>query len=171
MVLSSDVVLLADVDEEDDEDDDEVDAEVVFVDEAFEEDEDDEEDELLEPELELSSEPSRLKMTILALLPGGTVTTQKFAFPAPVDLRELPTPFRPSVEGLIPQGRPTQPPPSHSIFIPKVGRVSFHLEVDSNLIGFHPSVTNVLPSPTVFAPATKFAQFPRFLDPSPQRQA
>lgn len=67
-------------------------------------------------------EPSTLNVTMLAVEPEGTVTTQKSAPPAPVAesaLETTPTPL----EGLIEHGRPLQPPPGHSILTPKVGGV------------------------------------------------
>lgn len=71
-------------------------------------------------EPELPEEPSVLKVMILAFDPDGTVTTQKSAPPAPVAASKLDT--RPTpLEGSIEHGRPLHPPPSHSIFTPKVG--------------------------------------------------
>jgi hypothetical protein len=64
--------------------------------------------------------PSFSKTTMWAVSPLGTVTTQPVAPPAPVkgvpiiSLTEL-------TAGSILQGRPLQPPPSHSISIPKSG--------------------------------------------------
>lgn len=67
--------------------------------------------------------PDFSKMTTLAFSPLGTVTTQKVAPPAPTE--ELPiislTAF---TSGSILQGRPLQPPPSHSISTPKSGTTS-----------------------------------------------
>lgn len=63
------------------------------------------------------SDPSTLKTTMLAVLPLGTVTTQKLA-PSPTALLLLLTPLTPSDAGLMAQGRPLQPPPGHSILMP-----------------------------------------------------
>jgi hypothetical protein len=67
-------------------------------------------------------DPSTLKVMILAVEPDGTVTTQKSAPPAPVASSALVTTPTP-LEGSIEHGRPLHPPPSHSIFTPKVGTV------------------------------------------------
>jgi len=85
------------------------------------------------------SEPSTLKTTMLAVLPLGTVTTQKLAPPTPVALTGLFTPFVPSVEGWMAQGRPLHPPPGHSILMPKFGGVSLS-EQPTNM-GFHAILT------------------------------
>ena len=64
--------------------------------------------------------PSFSKTTMCAVEPLGTVTTQPVAPPAPtkgspiISLTSL-------TAGSILQGRPLQPPPSHSISIPKSG--------------------------------------------------
>jgi hypothetical protein len=64
--------------------------------------------------------PSFSKTTMCAVEPLGTVTTQPVAPPAPtkgspiISLTLL-------IAGSILQGRPLQPPPSHSISIPKSG--------------------------------------------------
>jgi hypothetical protein len=64
--------------------------------------------------------PSFSKTTMCAVEPLGTVTTQPVAPPAPtkgspiISLTLL-------TAGSILQGRPLQPPPSHSISIPKSG--------------------------------------------------
>lgn len=76
-------------------------------------------EELEDPEPE---DPSTLNVTMLAVLPDGTVTTQKSAPPAPVAESELDTTPMP-LDGSIEHGRPLQPPPGHSILIPKVGTV------------------------------------------------
>lgn len=64
-------------------------------------------------------ESPALKTTILAVMPFGTVATQKSAPPAPAAASELVTSFIPLTEGSIEQGRPLQPSPSHSIFSPQ----------------------------------------------------
>lgn len=74
-------------------------------------------EELEDPE---SDDPSTLNVTMLAVLPDGTVTTQKSAPPAPVAESELDTTPTP-LEGSIEHGSPLQPPPGHSILMPKVG--------------------------------------------------
>jgi hypothetical protein len=79
-------------------------------------------EEALDPE-ELELESPALKISILADPPGGTVTTQKFALPAPEDWSELDTPPTPLTEGSIEQGRPLHPEPEHVILTPKVGVV------------------------------------------------
>lgn len=82
----------------------------------------DEEDEESEPELEPEPElPSVLKVTMLAVPPLGTVTTQNDAPPAPTADSLLST--LPEELGEIEQGSPLQPPLGHSILTPKVGRV------------------------------------------------
>lgn len=61
--------------------------------------------------------------TKLALLPFGTVTTQKLAPPTPT----VPPPdisFTLCFEGSMAQGRPLQPPPSQTISTPQVGILS-----------------------------------------------
>lgn len=87
---------------------------------------------------------------MLATPPLGTVTTQKAALPAPTADSLLST--LPSELGEISQGNPLQSLSGHSIFTPKLGKVLFRAE--SCQIGFQPSLTNVLPSPSVLAPAT-----------------
>lgn len=77
--------------------------------------------ELLEPELE-ESPLGTSKVTMLALEPGGTVTTQPVAPPAPVKTFKASITFTAMLEGSIEQGTPLQPGPSHSILIPKLGR-------------------------------------------------
>lgn len=56
--------------------------------------------------------------TMLAFSPGGTVTTQNWAPPAPLSLSSPVTSLTPFSPGLILQGRPLQPLPSHSISTP-----------------------------------------------------
>lgn len=85
---------------------------------ADEEDEDSESEPELEPEPEL---PSVLKVTMLAVPPLGTVTTQNDAPPAPTADSLLST--SPEELGEMEQGSPLQPPSGHSILTPKVGRV------------------------------------------------
>lgn len=96
-----------------------------------------------EPELES-------KVTMCAVLPWETVTTQKLELPAPLAAFLLST--LPPALALISQGRPLQPPLGHSIRTPKVGLVLF--KPDSSQIGFQPNLTNVCPLPSVLAPAT-----------------
>ena len=103
-------------------------------------------------------EPSVLKMTMLAVSPLGTVTTQKSAPPAPVAARSLLTLKPSTVAGLISHGSPLQRPDAHSILMPNVGRLS--LSGESMKMGFHPSLTYVSPVATVFAPATYGLQLP-----------
>ena len=63
------------------------------------------------------------KTTMLAFDPWGTVTTQNAPPPAPSD--ELPTiSLTLFFSGSIAQGRPLQPPPSHSILTPQFGITS-----------------------------------------------
>lgn len=61
------------------------------------------------------------KTTMLALEPGGTVTTQPVAPPAPMNTSKALIWLTSMLEGSILQGRPLQPSPSHSISIPKLG--------------------------------------------------
>lgn len=75
----------------------------------------------LEPELE-ESPLGTSNVTMLALEPGGTVTTQPVAPPAPVNTFKASITFTDMLEGSIEQGTPLQPGPSHSILIPKLGR-------------------------------------------------
>jgi hypothetical protein len=82
--------------------------------------------------------PLELYATMLALLPLGTVTTQKLAPPAPVSA------VRPLMVGLSPeismlQGSPLHPPPGHSILSPNSGLVP--LSGESSQIGLRPSFT------------------------------
>lgn len=70
-------------------------------------------------ELDDPEESPALKTTSLAVLPFGTVATQKSAPPAPVADSELVTSFMLLTEGSIEQGRPLQSSPSHSIFTPQ----------------------------------------------------
>lgn len=73
-----------------------------------------------EPESEL---PEISKTTMFAVMPLGTVTTQKSEPPAPVAEREDSTFPMPSLTGLMAHGVPLQPSPEQIIFTPKVGRV------------------------------------------------
>lgn len=73
-----------------------------------------------EPESDL---PETSKTTMLAVMPLGTVTTQKLAPPAPAAEREDSTFPMPSLAGLMEQGVPLQPSPEQTIFTPKVGAV------------------------------------------------
>lgn len=84
-------------------------------------------------------EPSVLKTTILALWPLGTVTTQNSAPPTPFVETGLFSPPMPSSAGLMEQGRPLQPPPSHSILTPYVGFVWHRSEAVQ--IGFQAILT------------------------------
>ena len=120
-------------------------------------------------EPELAAESPAGNTTMFAVKPLGTVTTQKLAPPAPEAWSALVTPPTPLTEGSMVHGRPLQPAPEHSILRPKLGGVLLRGEFMK--IGFHASFTNVLPLASVLAPATKGAQFPRALDPSPQTQA
>ena len=63
------------------------------------------------------------KMTTLAVVPLGIVTTQKLAPPAPADSSALVTPPTPTTEGSMEQGTPLHPGPEHSILTPKLGVV------------------------------------------------
>ena len=78
--------------------------------EAFEDDPEEPEP----PPLELPES----KTTTFAVTPLGTVTTQKFAPPAPDAWSELVTPPMPLTAGSMAQGRPLQPEPEHSILTP-----------------------------------------------------
>lgn len=82
---------------------------------------DDEEPPLFGPELELlPAEPS--KTSKFAVAPGGTVTTQNDAPPAPSVA--LPTiSFTPFWLGSIAHGRPLQEPPLQVISTPQFGMV------------------------------------------------
>jgi len=80
------------------------------------------EDEGAPPDGELEESPA-LKTTRFALLPVGTVTTQKPAPPAPSADSDDVTVFIALTDGSIEHGRPLHPPPSHSILIPQVGIV------------------------------------------------
>lgn len=114
-------------------------------------DEDEEPESESEPEPELEPElPSVLKVTMLAVPPLGTVTTQNDAPPAPTADSLLST--LPDELGEIEQGSPLQPPSGHSILTPKVGRVL--IKEEPVKIGFQPILTNVLPLSSVLAPAT-----------------
>lgn len=66
--------------------------------------------------------PSTSKTIMLPLRPGGTVTTQPVAPPAPVNTSSASMTLTSMEDGSILQGRPLQPSPSHSIEIPKFGR-------------------------------------------------
>lgn len=92
------------------------------------------------------------KRTMFAVAPDGTVTTQKFAPPAPEDESELVTTLSPFV-GSILQGSPLHSTPSAQVIsIPKVGSV---LERSHPVkIGFQASFRKVSPLATVFPPAT-----------------
>lgn len=70
-----------------------------------------------------ASEPSVLNMTMLAVWPEGTVTTQKLAPPSPVVASGLSTSLMPMLEGSILHGVPLHPPPGHSMLSPNVGFV------------------------------------------------
>jgi hypothetical protein len=70
---------------------------------------------------EPASELPLSKTTMLAFPPGGMVTTQKAAPPAPTAWSALVTPPMPLVEGSMEHGVPLQPDPAHSIFTPKLG--------------------------------------------------
>lgn len=61
--------------------------------------------------------------TKLALLPFGTVTTQKLAPPTPM-VPPADISFTLCFEGSMAQGRPLQPPPSQTISTPQVGILS-----------------------------------------------
>lgn len=61
--------------------------------------------------------------TKLALLPLGTVTTQKLAPPAPSVLVPVIS-FTVCLDGSMAHGRPLQPPPSQTISTPQVGILS-----------------------------------------------
>lgn len=75
-------------------------------------------------ELELPLLPAS-KTTMFAFLPGGTVTTQNAAPPAPSELSLEVTSFNPLTEGSILQGRPLQPASSSQVIsTPKVAGVS-----------------------------------------------
>ena len=65
-----------------------------------------------------SSSPPFSKTTIWAFSPLGTVTTQKAPSPAPPVVVSPVTSLTLFVFGSILQGRPLQPPPSHSISTP-----------------------------------------------------
>ena len=65
-----------------------------------------------------SSSPPFSKTTIWAFSPLGTVTTQKAPSPAPPVVVSPETSLTLFVFGSILQGRPLQPPPSHSISTP-----------------------------------------------------
>lgn len=116
-----------------------------------------------------SSDAPGWKMTMLAVVPLGIVTTQKLAPPAPEAWSELVTPPTPSTDGSMEHGVPLQPGPEHTILIPKVGVV--WAKDEPVYSGFHPILAKVLPLPSVFAPATYAAQLPSGFDPSPQMQA
>lgn len=62
--------------------------------------------------------PAFSNTLILAFPPGGTVTTQNLPPPAPAPPLEPVTSLTPFSAGSILQGRPLQPPPSHSISTP-----------------------------------------------------
>ena len=121
----------------------------------------------MDPEPEAEESPAG-KTTTLADPPSGTVTTQKFAPPAPDAWSELVTPPIPLVEGSMEQGRPLQPEPEHSTLRPKVGSVP--LSGEPVQIGFQPILKKVFPFESVFPPTTYGAQFPMGWDPSPQTQ-
>lgn len=92
------------------------------------------------------------KTTKLALVPLGTVTTQKAAPPTPM----VPAPsisFTLCFEGSIAQGSPLQCP-SHTISTPHVGILSRNGVVGSRYIGFQASLMKVSPFLSVLAPAT-----------------
>lgn len=68
--------------------------------------------------------PDPSKATMCAVLPLGTVTTQKEEPPAPTAASLLWT----LLPGLISQGRPLHPPSGHSIRTPKSGAVEPRLD-------------------------------------------
>lgn len=72
----------------------------------------------------LESDPSIGKVTMLALPPGGMVTTQNLTLSAPDPTWLLVTPPTPFLDGSISQGKPRQLPVKHSILMPKSGLVS-----------------------------------------------
>lgn len=83
-------------------------------------------DELLEGLALLGELPPELlpsNTTKLALLPFGTVTTQKLAPPTPI-VPPLDISFTLCFAGSMAQGRPLQPPPSQTISTPHVGILS-----------------------------------------------
>jgi hypothetical protein len=122
----------------------------------------------LDEEAGAPEEPSVLKTTMLAVLPLGTVTTQKPEPSTPSVATGLDTPFRPSLDGSMEHGNPLQPPSGHSILRPNVGRVFFRGV--AKYTGFHAIFTYVSPLARVLAPATKGLQFPIGLSLVPHTQ-
>jgi len=87
-------------------------------------------------------EPSNT--TKFAVVPLGTVTTQKFAPPAPSVL--LPTiSLIVFWDGSIAHGSPLQPGPLQTISTPQVGMTFLKGVAGSRYIGFQASLMNVLP--------------------------
>ena len=84
------------------------------------------------------------KTTKLAVTPLGTVTTQKFAPPAPSVL--LPTISLIAFwDGSIAQGSPLQPGPLQTISTPQVGMTFLKGVAGSRYMGFQASLMNVFP--------------------------
>ena len=84
------------------------------------------------------------KTTKLAVTPLGTVTTQKFAPPAPSVL--LPTiSLIEFWDGSIAHGSPLQPGPLQTISTPQVGMTFLNGVAGSRYMGFQASLMNVLP--------------------------
>ncbi|OLL25688.1 hypothetical protein NEOLI_000871 [Neolecta irregularis DAH-3] len=74
-----------------------------------------------ETEMDVRRPPSSWKTTSFTAEPGGAVTTQNSAAPAPVEATGDVTLLNPSLLGVIEQGIPRHPWPLHSSLAPKSG--------------------------------------------------